>query len=105
MAKLCRGPAIVGRVFRRQSQVVDVGHSARENRRGSGEIATPGCLLGIGSIAEEIVVILYRLQREHIPAETGGLRDPAHAVEAELYIRAFAVVEEAARSKHHLLAA
>jgi hypothetical protein len=28
-----------------------------------------------------------------------------HAVEAELYIRTFIVVEEAARSKDHLLAA
>ena len=54
---------------------------------------------------ESRAVVLDWLQREHIQAEMRGLRNPAHTVEAELYIRAFVVVEEASRSKHHFLAA
>ena len=61
--------------------------------------------MGIGSIVKEIVLILYRFQCENIPAEVRGLCNPAHTVEAELYIRALVVVEEASRSKHHFLAA
>src|SRR3984885_7025413 len=100
----CRAP-IVRRVFGRKPQVVDIEHASREYRCRNREIATPGCLLGIGSIVEEIVIILYGLQREYIPAEMGGLCNPAHPVKAELHIWAFVVVEEASGSKHHLLAA
>src|SRR6202041_606762 len=66
MAKLCCGPAIVRRLFGRQSQVVEIGRASRQYRGGNCEIAAPGCFLGIGSIVEEIVVILHWFQREHI---------------------------------------
>jgi hypothetical protein len=61
--------------------------------------------LRIGSIVEEsCVVVLDWLQREDVPVKMRGLCDPAYSVEAELYIRAFVVVEEAARPKYDLLA-
>ena len=90
-----RSTAIVGVVFCRQADVIEIGHTARDNRQGNRKIAAPCCLPGIGSIVEESEVILYGLQREHVPAEMRGLRDPAHAVKAELYVRAFVVVEQA----------
>ena len=82
---LIRGTAIVRGVFCRKSNVIEIGHTSRENRHGNREIAAPRGLPGIGRIFEESrIVILDWLQREHVPAEMRGLRDPAASVKAEL---------------------
>src|ERR1700733_6805828 len=105
MAKLGCRAAIVRRVLRRKPQVVEIDHASRKYRRRNCEIAPPRGLLGIGMIFEESrTVVLDWLQREHIPTDMRGLRNPAHSVKAELYIQAFVVVEEASRSKYDFLA-
>src|ERR1700761_202909 len=105
MAKLRGGAAIVSCTLRSQPDVVEIDPSSRQYRRRNGQIAAPGCLLGIGSIIEESDNVFDRLQGEDIPPRPRGLRNPAHPIEAQFHIRSFVVVEETARSQYRLLAA
>src|ERR1700723_2948105 len=105
MPNLVRGPAVVSRRSCRQSKIVKVGLAPADDWQRRGQITAPCRLPMIRRVVEESLIILDRFRHEVIPAEMCRLRNHPRAIEAQLDVRSFVVIEEAPRPQNDFLPA